>query len=529
MMNCPYCGKLTDPKLGSCLHCGGPLRIKPPQVPGTQAAQAPAHQCPQCKSPVQEGDIICVRCGTNLLTGHKVADEQPEPVEERPRRSVLPALGVTLLVFVLLAALGGLIYYLYQDPVAEARRLASTNVLKAIEILDKYTQKNAEDAKAQLLFGKLTFQAQSFDRAAAAFNTASKLDAANVEAGFLALLAAAKLPGGEGRNQQIATLRRIVEAHPDNKEAWYLLGLALGASEDLAGQKEAFQRAIALDSALNGAHRNLAITQALLGEFPEAAKELDEARRQAQRDGDTAAAAAFIDSLNNRPAEAATALQQALQDGTSVADAARLRLGMILMAEGKPDEALPHLREAKASPNAPPEAAFQFALCLQANKLDTEALTEFERIATAGGPRAGEAAVQMALLYLNQGNPDRAGETIQRAAQLGLASAKFYTVQGCVRLALNNTAEAQQAFRNALQADPSYPPAHLENGLLQVARGALKEGLEELKRYKELAGQEHLGSRAREIELLINQLEQTASQEQPATAPADRAAEGSKS
>ena len=529
MMNCPYCGKLTDPKLAGCLHCGGPLKAKSPQVPGSRPSSAPGHQCPRCKSPIQDGDIICVRCGTNLLTGQQIADEQPEPVEKKSRGSWLPVLGVGLLVFLLLSAVGGLVYFITQDPVAEAKRLATTNVLKAIEILEKHTAKHKDDPRAFFLLGKLTYQAQSFDRATAAFSTVSKIDPKNSDAAFLTVLAASRLNTGDARNQQIAALRRIVETSPDNKDAWYLLGLALGASDDLAGQKEALKRAVDLDKNLAGAHRSLGITESLQGNFADARKSLEEANQQVQKDGDNAAAVGFSASLENRPEDTATWLRQAIDNGTTVGGAARTRLGMILMSEGKADEALPYLREAKSAPNPPPEAAFNFALCLQANKLDAEALSEFERIATASGARAGEAAVQMALLFLSQGNPDRAGEAIQRAAQLGSTSAKFYTVQGSVKLALNNPAEAQQAFRNAIQSDKNYAPAHLENGLLLVSRGSLKEGLEELRRYLELAGGATKVARGDELELLVNQLDQTVNQESPGTVPAEHKAEGAKS
>ncbi|HPO17047.1 MAG TPA: zinc ribbon domain-containing protein, partial [Candidatus Hydrogenedentes bacterium] len=86
MTNCPFCGKLTDPKLAACPHCGGPLRSKSSRLGGASGRSAPAHQCPNCKSPVQEGDIICVRCGTNLLTGQKVAEEQRQDMPRESRR-----------------------------------------------------------------------------------------------------------------------------------------------------------------------------------------------------------------------------------------------------------------------------------------------------------------------------------------------------------------------------------------------------------------------------------------------------------
>ncbi|HNT86683.1 MAG TPA: zinc ribbon domain-containing protein, partial [Candidatus Hydrogenedentes bacterium] len=85
MINCPYCGKLTDPKLANCPHCGGPMHAKAPSAPRGAGAK-PQQHCPSCGAAVHDGMIICVQCGTNLLTGHKIAEERKAPpVRERRR------------------------------------------------------------------------------------------------------------------------------------------------------------------------------------------------------------------------------------------------------------------------------------------------------------------------------------------------------------------------------------------------------------------------------------------------------------
>jgi len=67
MSNCPYCGKLTDPNLDNCVHCGGFMKKQDAGKPMPKS-EATSQTCPSCRALVREGDIICVACGTNLLT-----------------------------------------------------------------------------------------------------------------------------------------------------------------------------------------------------------------------------------------------------------------------------------------------------------------------------------------------------------------------------------------------------------------------------------------------------------------------------
>jgi tetratricopeptide (TPR) repeat protein len=178
------------------------------------------------------------------------------------------------------------------------------------------------------------------------------------------------------------------------------------------------------------------------------------------------------------------------------------------------------MREAKGTPDAPASTPFLYALCLQSSGLDSEALIEYEHVVSAGGDSAAEAAVQMALIYLTQDNLEKTQDMLTKATQLGGSSAKLYTVQGQLQVRQNNEAEAQQSFRHALQLDPNYAAAHLENGLTFIKRGVLPEGLSELERYLALVGPDNAPARSNEVELLVTQLKQTIDREGGA-APAD--------
>lgn len=510
MMNCPYCGKLTDPKLESCPHCGGPMHVKTPQPNEVTAARA-SHWCPSCKSPVQDGDIICVRCGTNLLTGEKIAAGRTVEAPEGERRTWIWIASAVMMALILVAGLAGAYIYLSRDPVQEALRLGQAgDVLEAINVLETYVSSHPKRAEAQLLLGKLRWQqGQDYSRAAEAFREAANLDDRDSSAGMLAVVAATRIPGEDGRTQTINALRREVERRPESSRARYLLALALGVNQDYASEIQELRQVLAETPNDPEARRALGLAYALSGDIPAAVRELEEVLQLQPDDGAAGAALGMVMNLQGNSREAAARLTQALGSGASVPPAVRTRLGLLYLEQGNVEQALPLLRDARSDPKPDPAAQFFYAVCLHAGKLDSEALVEYDRTISAGGPFAADAATLSSIIYLQQGMLQRASDTVARAIQLGGPSAERYTIQGRIRLLEGDENEAQQAFRNAIRTDPDYAAAHLESGLLYVGRGVLSEGLRALERYLALVGDSTAGTRAPEIELLVNQLRQT--------------------
>jgi predicted Zn-dependent protease len=515
MINCPYCGKLTDPKLASCPHCGGPMRAKPQHTEGP-AAPGTGPRCPNCRNPVQEGDIICVRCGTNLLTGQKIAAEQEQAV--KPRRNWAPVLLVGIAAMLLFAALGGLALYITYDPVAEAVRLSRSNPLEALNRLQQYVDRRPGNVKARLTLGKLHWQARQFGKASEEFSAASRLDDTDKSAAWLAVAGAAKIAGPEGRNLQVAALQRVTEVDPDNPEGWRMLALAQGPATDPAAGQEAWKRATALGGG-QGGDPALAAALALSGDYDGAAAALGAVVDAAPGNSDAAAALAMVESLQGDSEKALPLLEEAAANGSAIDSFVKTRLGLLLMGQGDYEKALPLLRDAAAAANAYPSAAFFHALCLQQAGLTAEAMVDYDRIMTAGGEYAGEAGLQLATLFLEQDNAGKANDLLSRAKQLGGASARAYTIEGRIRLQEGDQAAAQQAFLSAVKTDPDYSPAHLENGLLYIGRGVLGEGLRELEQYLALVGEDRAGTRATEIEVLVEQLKQTMQKDAGAAAP----------
>lgn len=504
-INCPYCGKLTDPELDNCPHCGGPMRGGAPESRGAGGR----HHCPGCGAPVQDGDIVCVSCGTNLITGQKVTDERRDAVVRN--RSFQPLLIVGSIAVVAIVVLGAVFYVLSRDPVKKALKLSQNNRnLDAINVLLAHVDKKADDARAQFLLGKLYWQSGQLVPAAKAFDAAHVVDPANREAGMLAALAYSKQPGDGGRNGELSALKRLVEQSPDDTQSQYLYALALGDAGDYDAEREHLEKVLSIDPDNALARRSLGIALALRGDYPAAAESLQMALRADQGDrADTETVLGLVANMQGDSAAGEAHLLEAIEGEAGTVSLAQARLGLLYMARGDYDNALPQLREAKRSGDTSPTTRFFHALCLERAGLDREALDSYAQLVDEGqGRYAAEAAVQMAQIYLAQGNDTKAREAIRSATQLGGASARLYTVQGLLQIEDNELGEAQESFRKAMREDGDYGPAYLESGLLRIRRGLVSEGLRELERYLEIAGDTTAG-RTEEIRVLVEQLRQT--------------------
>lgn len=463
--------------------------------------------CPNCNAVVKKGDIICISCGTNLLTGQQVL---PDMKRESPAG---PALGKMLsygaLGVLALALVGGFVFllmYILRDPVAEARNLArGGNVLEALNVLQSHLEDRPEDDQGQYLLGQLQWRSEQFAASATAFEAAARLEPSNADAGLFAAAAYGRVSGDAAKTSQLGALQLVLEHHPDHQEARYLLALAEGASDDLAQFKILAEEASRTAQSGDGLQLQ-ALAEALNGDIAQAYAHIRDAY-QVAGDADTLAALGAIAFLEGDREEAKTQLQSALGQGSSVTPLLQAQLGLILLAEGDSEGALRLLREAVESPMTPSHIRFYYGLALQALGLTTEALVQYERVVSGSLPQAAEASAQMALIFLQQDNLQKAEEILRTATQSGTVSAKVHTLQGQLYAQQGNIPEAQQSLRRAVQLDDTYAPARLENGLLFVTRGMLEDGLRELEVYMRLA--EERGVPNAEIEVLVNQLRQT--------------------
>jgi tetratricopeptide (TPR) repeat protein len=360
-----------------------------------------------------------------------------------------------------------------------------------------------------MALGRLQWRLSQFPNAAASFEQAANADRKNAEAALLAVLSLASASGADARDRQIEVLTRWVQASPDNQRAWYLLALERGAANDIAGEIEALKKAISLNPKDPGALQNLGVALALQRDFPGAEQQLEQALQQAGgKPGDILAAQGFVASLDGKTEVAQEKLRNAVSTETSIKNQAQTRLGLLLLAQGRFDDAESYLADAALSNKDNVSAQFFYAACLQAKGLMPEALRAFEGVAQKQGPLATEALIRVADLQLAQGNTQQAREVLDKAEAAGASGAAIYTVRGRLHAAVNEDDRAREWFQKALKADANCAAAHLESGLLYVKQQNLTEGIRELDRYLSLVGANRDGTRAADVETLISHLKQ---------------------
>lgn len=510
MINCPYCGGGMPADAALCPSCGGPAK-KNAAAAGAQPffGGQGASTCPVCNAQVGAGDIVCVSCGVNLLTGQKPVKEQiPEKRDMQSAVAALKYAGITLVIVVCSMALFFVAQQLLRDPVGNARVAAkSGNLEEASALLQKYLQGAPEDLEAQFLLGKVYWQGQQYDRAWEVFESVARQGGPrDREAALLALLATERIASNPNRQRQLTLLSSLVQQrYPQDAELLKVVALLQGVEGEYRGQMETAETL----KQMNAASAVLpGLAYAMSEDIVEAEKELLAAMNANPEDRTVAAALGFVHQMRGQEDMALAVLQQAQDATPEVAALAKLQLGSLLMQRDEYGKALPLLTEAKAGLADDPRCEFLHAVCLQQNKLLDEALVAYEKMASAAGEFSGLAALQMAVIYLDRGNYDQAASFVRRAGEAGITSARQSTVQGRVYAMQGDMNQAEQAYRRALSIAGDYPAARLELGLLLVNRGAIDEGLAELEQYLELASLNPVLYRANEIDVLVAQIKQ---------------------
>ena len=515
LMSCPHCAKRVDSSLDNCPYCGGFLHA----VKGAgmePAARKQSQNCPNCSAVVQPGDIICVACGTNLLTGQKIAGETSpsKTTRTQPREKIQinwPLVGGIAAV-VLLVALAALAVYTWtRDPVNQAVNLVRQGrVSEATEILTRYTAQNPNDPRGHMELGKLYWRARQFPDAAGAFRNVAEIEPGNRDAVFLAVLASASTGATGARAVEVALLEDYVRTAPDDAEAWYMLALARGTVNDPQGQAEALETALELGLSDAKLLQAQGVAWAQAGESADAYQQLRRALLDAPGSGDLQAAAGFVANIRGEEDEAESYLAAALAADTSLEREAKLQLGLLHLRKGNFEEAARRFQDAVRMDETDQSARFYQAVAWQGLGLIPEALGVFENLMRQDqSPHAAESALRAAALYLEEGDAGRAMDAIERAERQGLRSAAYYTMRGRVLAGLGRETEAQDAFRSAVQANPDYAPAHLENGLLYVRRQMFTEGIRALQRYTDTIDPNLPDARVDQVLALIEQLKQT--------------------
>ena len=92
-------------------------------------------------------------------------------------------------------------------------------------------------------------------------------------------------------------------------------------------------------------------------------------------------------------------------------------------------------------------------------------------------------ATQLAKLYHETGQPEKAMEIMAKAAGANPADAKAQFNQGIFLLNANKNEEAIAAFEAAVKADPTMAEAYFRLGTTEVGQGKIPEAIANLEKY----------------------------------------------
>ena len=101
-------------------------------------------------------------------------------------------------------------------------------------------------------------------------------------------------------------------------------------------------------------------------------------------------------------------------------------------------------------------------------------------------PGSTDVATQLAKVYHDTGQPEKAMEIMAKSAGANPTDAKAQFNQGIFLLNANKTEEAAASFEAATKADPNMAEAYFRLGTVQVGQGKLPEAIANLEKYLSL-------------------------------------------
>jgi tetratricopeptide (TPR) repeat protein len=309
----------------------------------------------------------------------------------------------------------------------------------------------------------------------------------------LALAAFAAFALGAAAAQSVDELRAAVAERPGDAVAWTDLGTALLEGGDLAGAKEAFLEAIALDYLVGDAHYGLGLAEFGRGDFAAALFAFNEVARLYPDRFDGHFNRAVTLARLRRPAEAAEAFRRALEEAAPEATgedrlASWTGLGGQLVLAGEPSEAADAYGEALALSPDDTSLAYRRGSALVDAGRGLEALAELTEIEARTSDYRFSSLI--ARVYVEQGQVDYALRALERAVRKAAAAdersgqAASLVALGDLQRGLGRDADAAASFRSAAEVDPAswqaryaLAVAYLEGGQARAALEPLQEAV----------------------------------------------------
>jgi tetratricopeptide (TPR) repeat protein len=274
--------------------------------------------------------------------------------------------------------------------------------------------------------------------------------------------------------------RDALKLDPNNAKTWFNLSLALDDLHEFAQERNALEKAIALDASLKMAHNQLGLLDAADGKTADAEKHFLKAM---ELDPQFAAAQSNLGVLYGRlgrAREAEDLLRKATENDPRLTEAF-VNLGLILAGEGRLADAKDELRKAvELSPNNV-TALTGLGMAAQKSGKSEEAIELFRRVAKLQ-PNSAEAHLNLGIALADSYRPEEALAEFSTAEQLAPNAASPHYNRGRVLTDLRRYEEALPELKEACRRAPKYPAPFYLLALANSKLGKREEAVNTLQK-----------------------------------------------
>ena len=473
---CPHCGKAIGDVTGTCPHCGAALEPASAGAAAEAAVASEERRCPYCGAELKPGDIICVQCGTNLLTGARVVTRK-RAKGARVGRGALIAAAIAIVV---LAAVGVLLWYLRHDYAAEARRLFLDNRLtEAAESYEKALRRDEGDPRLNFESALVALQLEDLDTAAERLARVLEVDPANSRAQMLLALTYAL--SNDLLREQTALERAVTDS--SNGAAHFLLGLAYTIADRKDEGVQEIREAITLEPNNSEYRRFLGAAYIGLGRYAEAIEQLETALRQEPQNAETRLLTGISYMAQGGTENAITLLGAAAEAGTAYGASTRYYLGVAYALSGRYGDAVREFKESLRLQPGNPTVHLALGLTYSIEGRSQEALYEFDTVGDAMAFEMASSSAEAGRVLIDQGDIGRAEQQIRKALQADPNNYMAHVAMGHLYSKQESHAEAVREYKEAIRLNPDGAAAHLFLAVHYADQKDFGEAARELEKY----------------------------------------------
>jgi tetratricopeptide (TPR) repeat protein len=222
----------------------------------------------------------------------------------------------------------------------------------------------------------------------------------------------------------------------------------------------------------------------------ESEKAMEEIERNLEADPESATfhyLHAYALVAESKPDEALTAIEKTLENDPSFEGAAFLK-GRILEQKGDLDGAIElYQQEADtaSSVQVQTDALLSLAIAFENQDRKEDAIEALERVIELA-PDAFDAYKELASLYLQTGQQDKAREMMDQVTAMGETDPNILYNLGAERFNEGEHQAAADYFLKAIEAKPDFADAHLRLGYCRISLGDVQGAVECFEKYLEI-------------------------------------------